>query len=69
MGKLKNKLIDDEDTRIIEAEKTRHLEVMSMYDDDKFIKYTLLLALAYFGGHVLYYIGLELSCYLYGILQ
>jgi hypothetical protein len=69
MGKLKNKLIDDEDTRIIAAEKTRHLEVMPMYDDDKFIKYTLLLALAYFGGHVLYYIGLELSCYLYGILQ
>ena len=40
-----------------------------MYDDDKFIKYTLLLALAYFGGHVLYYIGLELSCYLYGVLH
>jgi len=38
-------------------------------DDDKFIKYTLLLALAYFGGHMLYYIGLELSCYLYGVLQ
>jgi hypothetical protein len=37
--------------------------------EERFIKYTLLAALAYFGGHVLYYIGLELSCYLYGVLQ
>jgi len=37
--------------------------------EDKYIKYILLFALAYFGGHVLYYIGLELSCYLYGVLQ
>jgi len=33
------------------------------------VKYILWVALAYFGGHVLYYIGLELSCYLYGVLQ
>ena len=38
-------------------------------NEDKYIKYVLWFALAYFGGHVLYYIGLELSCYLYGILQ
>jgi hypothetical protein len=38
-------------------------------NEDKYIKYILLFALAYFGGHVLYYIGLELSCYLYGVLQ
>ncbi len=38
-------------------------------NEERFIKYTLLVALAYFGGHVLYYIGLELSCYLYGVLQ
>ena len=38
-------------------------------NEDKYIKYILWLALAYFGGHVLYYIGLELSCYLYGVLQ
>ena len=37
--------------------------------EDKYIKYVLWFALAYFGGHVLYYIGLELSCYLYGVLQ
>ena len=38
-------------------------------NEDKYIKYLLWFALAYFGGHVLYYIGLELSCYLYGVLQ
>jgi hypothetical protein len=38
-------------------------------NEDKYIKYVLWFALAYFGGHVLYYIGLELSCYLYGVLQ
>lgn len=38
-------------------------------DQDKYLKYLLWFALAYFGGHVLYYIGLELSCYIYGILQ
>lgn len=38
-------------------------------NEDKYIKYILWFALAYFGGHVLYYIGLELSCYLYGVLQ
>ena len=33
-------------------------------NEDKYIKYLLWFALAYFSGHVLYYIGLELSCYL-----
>ncbi len=40
-----------------------------MNNEDQWIRYVLLLALAYFGGHVLYYIGLELSCYLYGVFQ
>jgi hypothetical protein len=58
---------------------TKHIVVMmvvygglgtNMYDNqDKYLKYLLWFALAYFGGHVLYYIGLELSCYIYGILQ
>ena len=43
--------------------------VMMINNEDKYIKYILWFALAYFGGHVLYYIGLELSCYLYGVLQ
>lgn len=38
-------------------------------NEDKYIKYILWFALVYFCGHVLYYIGLELSCYLYGVLQ
>lgn len=67
MGKLKNKLIEEQDQKLIEVEKTRHLDAVSM--EDKYIKYLLWFALAYFGGHVLYYIGLELSCYLYGVLQ
>ena len=33
----------------------------NMYNnEDKYLKYLLWFALAYFGGHVLYYIGLEL---------
>jgi len=39
-----------------------------MYDDDEFIKSTLLLALAYFGGHVLYYIGVRIILLLIGKL-
>jgi len=45
------------------------LETNMYNNDDKYLKYLLWFALAYFGGHVLYYIGLELSCYIYGILQ
>jgi hypothetical protein len=38
-------------------------------NEDKFIKYTLLAAFAYFSGHVLYYIFLESACYLYGVFN